>query len=223
MPYREKPPLETHPVADSGLVRGTVEMCTIKEIIYVLTEAWLERGGGAHFQPQQDKHWRKQTVWRRWASTLSKRHKRDSQPCSSSHNFVLVQQQRSNWGIILLEQQVTKPSWRRLWLCCLSVQPLPASTGTLTASWRGGYEGSRLLQQDRKRGGNDRKTHRLARKKPRERMWHHLSEARSHGQHWQGAGEGLSYSTSMQVSTTTVNLLYFRKFWPACGHTNSLA
>lgn len=56
VPYGEKPSLETHLVADSGLVRATVEICTIKEMIYVLTEACPEEGSGAHFQPQQYKH-----------------------------------------------------------------------------------------------------------------------------------------------------------------------
>jgi len=56
VPYREKPSLETHLTADSGLVRAAVEIRTIKKIIYVLTEAWWKWGDGAHFQPQQYKH-----------------------------------------------------------------------------------------------------------------------------------------------------------------------
>lgn len=72
------------------------------------------------------------------------------------------------------------------------------------------------------RGGNDGKTHRLAGKKPQEGMQHHPSKARSHSQCWQGAGEeGLSYGTSMQVSTSIINIPYFGKLLPASRHTDS--
>lgn len=35
---------EKHLVADSGLVRAAGEMCTIREIMYIFKEAWLEGG-----------------------------------------------------------------------------------------------------------------------------------------------------------------------------------
>lgn len=82
------------------------------------------RGSGPHFQSQQYNHWRKQTTGRRCASALSKRGKKDLKSCSSSHSFVLGAAAVINPGTILLEQQVTNPSWRRSWLCSLGVRRL---------------------------------------------------------------------------------------------------
>lgn len=199
------------------MVRATFKICTIEEIIYVLTEAQLCGSGGAHFQPQQYKHWKKQGAGG-WTSTLNKRH---SQSYGSSHRYVLVQQQYLT-GTILLEQQVTKIQLEMI------VPLLPGRKASPSFHlrthcflekrlWR--QQTTPTGQEERRKWWEDPPG-----KMPQEGMWHYLSKAKSHRQCRQGAEEeGLSYHTSMQVSTTTVNLLYFGKLLPTPGHTDSWA
>lgn len=114
---------EKHLVADSGLVRAAGEMCTIREIMHVFKEPWLEGGQQGPLSVSTIQALKEADCWEEMCLSI-KQETRDLNSRSSSHSFELGAAAVINPVIKLLVQQVTNPSWRRSWLCSLAVQCL---------------------------------------------------------------------------------------------------